>query len=102
MSQTRPSNSSLCDEHVRLREVEVYDDFRVSPPLPPLLQDVLHGVARLEPRLSHLALIPARVQFNRHFRDLLKPVPNHVWSFETCLNFEYPLVLKLYQNLSQF
>ena len=23
------------------------------------------------------------VQFNRHFRGITKPVPNHVWSFET-------------------
>ena len=25
-------------------------------------------------------------QFDGHYRDVPKPVPNHVWSFETCLN----------------
>ena len=27
----------------------------------------------------------AGVQFNTHFRDVPKPVLNHVWSFESCL-----------------
>ena len=25
-------------------------------------------------------------KFNRHFRDVPKPVPNHAWSVQTCVN----------------
>ena len=38
------------------------------------------------------------VRFNKDFRDFPKPVPNHIWSFETYLNFLFPgtvVVLKL-------
>ena len=33
----------------------------------------------------------AGARFNRHFRwDVPNPVPNHVWSFQTCLNLQFP------------
>ena len=34
--------------------------------------------------------LPPGVQFNGHFRDIPKLVPNHIWSFDTCLNFLFP------------
>ena len=36
----------------------------------------------------------AGVQFSRHFSDVPKHVPDHVWNFETCANFT-EIVLKL-------
>ena len=42
-----------------------------------------HGRRALPPAVEALKLQPG-VQFNRHFGDFPKPVPNPVWSFETC------------------
>ena len=53
-----------------------------------------HQVALLhDPGGEELLLVHSRkgpgVQFNRHFRDIPKPVPNHVKSFQTCLNLQF-------------